>query len=84
MEVDSLTSRIRNIKQSLQRSSNKRLRKRLICENKIIFERVCDIYEMAKLINNMTKENLNFSSLLFEKSKRALNETKSESNLFFI
>ena len=84
MEVDLLSNRLRNIKQSFKTTHNKGLKERLVSENKIIFKRVNEIYKIAELLNKRSSEKINFSILLFEKTKRTLNETKFESNLFFI
>ena len=83
MEVDSLTFRLRSIKQSFQTTSNNKLKERFIYENKTIFERVNDINKTALYLNK-NNEKLSFSSLLLEKSKRTLQEIRTESNLFFI
>ena len=83
IEVDVLSNRLRNIKQSFKTTHNKALKERLFCENKIIFKRVNEISKIAALLNSKTNEKLNFSSLLVEISKRTLNESKFESNLFF-
>ena len=84
MEVDVLTNRLRNIKQSFKTTHNQGLRERLISENKNIFKRVKEIYKIAELLNKTNKEKINFSNLLIEKTKRTLNENKFESNLFFL
>ena len=84
IEVDSLTYRLRNIKQSYKTTSNIRLRKRLIIENKSILKRIDEINNLAKFFQNATKEKLSFSSLLIEKTYRTLKESKRESNLFFL
>ena len=83
MEVDSLTCRLRSTKQSFQTTSNNKLKERFIYENKTIFERVNDINKTALYLNK-SNEKLSFSSLLLEKSKRTLQEIRTESNLFFI
>lgn len=83
MEVDSLTYRLRSIKVSFNTTSNNRLRDRFIYENKTILERVNEIYKVAVYLNKSEKENISFSSLLLEKSKRTLKEIRTESNLFF-
>ena len=84
MEVDVLSNRLRNIKQSFKTTHNKSLKERLFFENKNIFERVNEIYKIAELLNKKTNEKINFSSLLVEKTKRTLNENRFESNLFFL
>ena len=83
MEVDVLSNRIRNIKQSYKTTENKSLKGRLFSENKNIFKRVNEIHKIAELLNNNNTENINFSNLLVEITKRILNENKFESNLFF-
>ena len=84
MEVDVLSNRLRNIKVSFKTTHNKALKERLFSENKKIFERVNEIYKIAELLNKQTNENINFSHLLVEITKRTLNENKFESNLFFL
>ena len=82
MEVDVLSNRLRNIKQSYKTTENKALKGRLLTDNKNIFKRVNEIYKIAELLNK-NKEKINFSNLLFEITRRTLNENKFESNLFF-
>ena len=84
IEVDILSNRIKNIKQSFKTTNNKSLKERLLLENKNIFKRVNEIYKIAELLNNKNNEKINFSTLLVEMSKRILNENKFESNLFFL
>ena len=83
MEVDVLSNRLRNIKQSYKTTQNKALKGRLFIENKNIFKRVKEIYKIAELLNK-NNGKINFSNLLFEITKRTLNENKFESNLFFL
>ena len=83
IEVDVLSNRLKNIKQSFKTTNNKGLKERLISENKNIFKRINQIYKIAKLLNNTNNEKTNFSNLLVEKTKRTLNENKFESYLFF-
>ena len=84
MEVDVLSNRLRNIKQSYKTTENKALKVRLFSENKNIFERVNEIYKIAELLNKNNTEDINFSNLLVEITQRTLNENKFESNLFFL
>jgi len=84
MEIEFLSNRLRNIKQSYKSTENKTLKGRLFSENKNLFERVNEIYKIAELLNKNNTENINFSSLLVEITKRTLNENKFESNLFFL
>ena len=83
MEVDVLSNRLRNIKQSFKTTDNKALKERLFTENKNIFKRVNEIYRIAELLNK-NNEKINFSNLLLEITKRTLSENKYESNLFFL
>ena len=84
MEVEVLSNRLRNIKQSYKTTENKALKERLFSENKNIFKRVNEIYKIAELLNKNNTENINFSNLLVEITKRTLNENKFERNLFFL
>ena len=84
IEVEVLTSRLRNIKQTFKTTQNIGLKERLFSENKNIFKRVDEIYKIAKQLNKNNTEKINFSKLLFEITKRILNENKFESNLFFL
>ena len=84
IEVDVLTNRLRNIKQTFKTTNNKGLKERLFSENENISKRVNEIYKIAKLLNNKNNEEINFSNLLYERTKRTLKENKFESNLFFL
>ena len=84
IEVDLLTYRSRSIKQCLSNSLTKRLQKRLIDENNSIFDRVEQIQKIAIFFNNISIEEINFSSLLIEKCKRSLIETQIKKNLFYL
>ena len=83
IEVDFLSNRLKNIKNSFKTTNNKALKERLFLENKNIFKRVNEIYKIAELLNK-NNEKINFSNLLFEITKRTMNENKFESNLFFL
>ena len=83
MEVDILSNRLRNIKQTYRNTKIQALKERLFSENKSIFKRVNEIYKIAELLNK-NNGKINFSNLLFEITKRTLNENKFESNLFFL
>ena len=84
IEGDILSNRLRNIKQSYKSTENKALKGRLFSENRNLFKRVNEIYKIAELLNKKNTENINFSNLLVEITKRTLNENKFESNLFFL
>ena len=84
MEVDVLSNRLRNIKQSYKTTENKALKERLFSENKNICKRINEIYKIAGHLNKNNTEKINFSNLLVEITKRTLNENRFESNLFFL
>ena len=84
MEIDVLSNRLRNIKQSFKTTENISLKERLFSENKNIFKRVNEIYKIAEFLNEKNNDKINFSNLLVEITKRTLNENKFESNLFFL
>ena len=84
MEVDVLSNRLRNIKQSFKTTQNRALKERLFSENKYIFKRVGEIHKIAELLNKKNNETFNFSKLLVETTKRTLNENNFETNLFFL
>jgi hypothetical protein len=84
IEVDVLTNRLRNIRQSFKTTQNEALKERLFSENKIIFKRVNEIYKIAEILNKKNSEQIKFSNLLCEVTKRTLNENKFKSNLFFL
>ena len=84
MEVDLLSNRLRNIKQTFKTTQNRVLKERLISENKNIFKRIIDINKIAEQLNKSNNREFNFSNLLIEKTKRTLSENKFESNLFFL
>ncbi len=83
MEVDSLSNRITNIHQAYCNTSHMGLRERLFYENKMISQRLNDIFSIAKLLKNRNNENISFSSLLVEKCVRTIDQ-KIEKNLFFL
>ena len=84
IEVEVLSNRLRNIKQSYKSTENKALKARLLSENKNLFKRDNEIYKIAELLNKNNTENINFSNLLVEITKRTLDENKFASNLFFL
>ena len=84
MEVDVLSNRLRNIKHSFKTTNNKGLQDRLFSENKSIFKRVDEIHKIAELLNKKNNDQITFSNLLIEITKRILNGNKFESNLFFL
>jgi len=84
IEIDMLSNRLRNIKQSFQNTHNEGLKERLLSESKNIYKRVIEISKIAQLLNNKTNEKITYSNLLIEITKRILNKNKFETNLFFL
>ena len=60
MEVDFLSNRLRNIKQSFKTTHNQALKERLFCENKNIFKRVNEISRIAEILNKKTAEKYQY------------------------
>ena len=83
MEVYFLSNRLRNIKQSYKTTENKSLKERLFTENKNIFKRVNEIYKIAELLNKNNGKSY-FTNLVYEITKRTLDENILESNLVFL
>ena len=84
IEVEVLTNRLRNIKQTFKTTQNMGLRERLFSENKNIFERINEICKIAENLEKSNNEEFSFSTLLFEKTKRTLKENELKINLFFL
>ncbi len=84
MEVDSLSYRITNIHQAYFNTSHVGLRDRLFYENKNISQRLNEISSISIVLKNRNNENISFSSLLVEKCKRTIAQTKIQRNLFFL
>ena len=83
LELDSLTSRIKNINQAYSRTTHKKLRDRLIFENRSIFKRIEEISSIAKFLVEKSREEPSLSSLLLEKCRRSIYEMNIKRNLFF-
>ena len=84
IEVDSLNIRIKNIKQAYWNTSHYGLRERLIYEKQNIFNRLNEIFSIAKLLEKRTNEKVNFSNLLLEKCRRTISEIEMRRDLFFL
>ena len=84
IEVDSLSYRITNIYQTFINTSHVGLRERLFYENINIYQRLNEIFSIAKVLKDRNSEHLSFSSLLVEKCERAIAKKRIENNLFFL
>ena len=82
-EIESLSYRLKNIRECYKSSSNEKLKDRLIYEKNKIFERLIEINKIANLLNKKNIEKICYTTLLIEKTKRILEEAKTESYLFF-
>ena len=83
MEVDVLSNRLRNIKQSYKTTENKALKGRLFAENKNIFKRVNEIYKIAELLNK-NNEKINFSNLFSFNVLFVISTSKLEKLIFSV
>ncbi len=84
MEVNSLSYRITSIYQAFCNTSHVGLRERLIYENRIIYERINEIFAIAKALKIRNNEKISFSGLLAEQCERTLNQKRLEKDLFFL
>ena len=84
MEVDSLSYRINNIQQAYYNTSHVILRERLFYEYKNIFQRLNEIFSIAKILKNRINEDISFSNLLVEKCERNIAQKTKEKSLFFL
>ena len=84
MEVDSLSYRANNIRESYFNTAHHGLRDRLFSENQTILQRLNEILSISKVLKKRNEEKISLSSLLFEKCKRIINQARIENNLFFL
>ena len=84
IELDSLTSRIKNIKFAFSRTSHNKLRDRLLFENSNIFKRIEEINKLSEFLVERSQEEVGLSALLQEKCKRSIYEINIKRNLFFL
>ena len=84
IEVDSLTYRVINIKQTYAHTINYGLRERLIEENKCLYERLKEIHVIGLLLEKRTPEKISYSNLLVEKCRRSIAKSNIKRDLFFL
>ena len=84
LELDSLEARIENINQAFYRTSNNKLRDRLLFENGTILKRIEDISSLANFLVERSNEKLSLSSLLLEQCRRYIYEINNKRNLFLL
>ena len=84
IEVDSLSYRITNIYKTFINTSHVGLRERLFYENINIYQRLNEIFSIAKVLKDRNNEHISFSSLLVEKCERTIAKKRIEKNLFFL
>ena len=83
-EVESLSCRSTNIRQSYFNTAHNGLRDRMFSENQNILKRLKEILLISKILKKRNVEKISFSSLLLEKCERTIAQTRIENNLFFL
>ena len=84
IEVDVLSYRITNIYQTFLNTSHVSLRERLFYERINIYQRLNEIFSIAKVLKDRNSEHISFSSLLIEKCERTIAKKRIGKNLFFL
>ena len=84
IEVETLTNRVINIKQTYAHTINYGLRERLIEESKCLYERLKEIHVIGLLLEKRTTEKISYSNLLVEKCRRSIAKSKIKRDLFFL
>ena len=83
-EIEIITKRILSIRNSFYQINNIKLRKRLSNEYSYLFNKFVDLKSKVFLFTRRNKENLSYSSLLFEKYSRCEKLIFQNNNLFFV
>ena len=83
-EIEIITKRIFAIKNAFYKTNNINLRKRLSNEYSFLFNRFIDLNSKVFLFKNINKDNLSYSSILFEKYRRCEKLIFQNNNLFFV
>jgi len=83
-EIEIITKRIFAIKNAFYQTNNINLRKRLSNEYSFLFNRFIDLNSKVFLFKNINKDNLSYSSILFEKYRRCEKLIFQNNNLFFV
>ena len=83
-EIEIITKRIFAIKNSFNQTNNINLRKRLSNEYSFLFKRFLDLKSKVFLFERKNKNNLSYSSILYEKYSRCEKLIFQNNNLFFV
>ena len=83
-EIEIIAKRIFAIKNAFYQTNNINLRKRLSNEYSFLFNRFIDLNSKVFLFKNINKDNLSYSSILFEKYRRCEKLIFQNNNLFFV
>ena len=83
-EIEIITKRIFAIKNSFKQTNNINLRKRLSNEYSFLFKRFLDLKSKVFLFERKNKNNLSYSSILYEKYSRCEKLIYQNNNLFFV
>lgn len=84
IELDTIISRIKNIRKTVEQTTNNYLIKRLLLEYKNLMIRLDEISSIANLLKEYTpSEKLSYSNLLSERCKRSKEGNFNNKNLFF-
>ena len=83
-EIEIITKRIFAIKNAFYQTNNTQLRKRLSDEYSYLFNKFVDLKSKVFLFMSKNKENLSYSSILFETYRRSEKLILQNDNLFFV
>ena len=83
-EIEIITKRIFAIKNSYYQTNNINLRKRLSNEYSFLFKRFLDLKSKVFLFERKNKNNISYSSILYEKYSRCEKLIFQNNNLFFV
>ena len=83
-EIEIITKRIFAIKNAFYQTNNIILKKRLSNEYSFLFNRFLDLKSKVFLFKRKNKNNLSYSSILYEKYSRCEKLIFQNNNLFFV
>ena len=83
-EIEIITKRIFAIKNAFYQTNNLILKKRLSKEYSILFKKFLDLKSKVFLFERKNKNNLSYSSILYEKYSRCEKLIFQNNSLFFV
>ena len=83
-DIENITKRIFAIRNAFYKTNNMNLRKRLSNEYSYLSNRFTDLKSIVFLFNVKNKENLSYSSILYENFSRCEKLIFQNNNLFFV